>query len=46
MFLYSPDYLYVAGNNIGGIVPDTLIEPSDLSREMIGWYLDTKRVIK
>ena len=46
VFLYSPDYLYVAGNNIGGIVPDTLIEPSDLSREMIGWYLDTKRVIK
>ena len=48
IFLYSPDYLYItaAGKNIQGITTSTLSDPSDLSREMPEWYLNTSRVIK
>ncbi len=46
IFLYSSDYLYVTNKNIYGLAPDTLVDPSDLSREMTGWYLTTARVLK
>jgi peptide/nickel transport system substrate-binding protein len=46
IFLYSPDYLYVTNKNIYGLIPDTLVDPSDLSREMTGWYLNTARVMR
>jgi peptide/nickel transport system substrate-binding protein len=46
VFLYSPDYLFVTTKNVQGIAPDLLVDPSDLSREMPGWYLNTARVLK
>lgn len=44
IFLYSPDYLFVTTKGIGGITPDVLVDPSDLSREQTSWYLATERV--
>jgi peptide/nickel transport system substrate-binding protein len=46
VFLYSSDYLHVTDKNVQGITPDILVDPSDLSREMTGWYLNTTRVLK
>ncbi len=47
VFLYSPDYLYVAGTNVYGVATDSLlIDPSDLFRSETGWYLNTARVLK
>jgi peptide/nickel transport system substrate-binding protein len=46
-FLYSPDYLYIANNNVQGITTSSLlIDPSDRFRDISGWYLDTARVLK
>ena len=46
IFLYSPDYLYLTGKEIGGIATGTLIDPSDISRNMTDWYLGTMRALK
>lgn len=46
VFLYSPDYLYISDKDVQGISPDLLVDPSNLSREMRGWYLNTARVLK
>ncbi|HVO28656.1 MAG TPA: peptide ABC transporter substrate-binding protein [Candidatus Paceibacterota bacterium] len=46
VFLYSPDYLYISSRDVQGVATGTLVDPSDLSREMTGWYLDTARVLK
>lgn len=46
VFLYSPDYLFVSGRTIGGANSSLLITPSDISREMVGWYLNTTRVVQ
>lgn len=45
-FLYSSDYLYVTDKSVQGISPDLLVDPSDISREQTGWYLNTARVLK
>ncbi len=47
VFLYSPDYLYVAANNVRGVsTQESLGDPSDIAQQMAGWYLDTARVLK
>jgi peptide/nickel transport system substrate-binding protein len=46
IFLYSPDYVYVTNNNVQGISPDLLTDPSDRFREIANWYLNTARVLK
>jgi peptide/nickel transport system substrate-binding protein len=46
IFLYSPDYLYVSDKSIQGISPSLLVDPSDLSRAIPNWYLNTARVLK
>jgi peptide/nickel transport system substrate-binding protein len=46
IFLYSPDYLFVTDKGVQGIASDLLPDPSDLSREMTSWYLNTTRVMK
>ena len=46
IFLYSPDYLYVAGKNVQGVTPQFLTDPSDRFREAGAWYLNTARVLK
>jgi peptide/nickel transport system substrate-binding protein len=47
VFLYSPNYLYVAGTNIQGVATSRLlIDPSDRFRDISSWYLDTARVLK
>lgn len=47
LFLYSPNYLYVAGTNIRGITTSTpLTDPSDRFRDVSSWYLNTARVLK
>jgi len=46
VFLYSPDYLYISEKNVQGISPALLVDPSDLSRALTGWYLNTARVLK
>lgn len=47
VFLYSPDYLYAAGNTIQGITTtDVLTDSSDRFLDVTGWYLNTARVLK
>jgi peptide/nickel transport system substrate-binding protein len=47
VFLYSPGYGYVTGNNVQGISTSTLLtDPSDRFREIPSWYLNTARVLK
>lgn len=46
VFLYSPNYLYVTNKNVQGISPDFLPDPSDRFTEIVGWYLNTARVLK
>jgi peptide/nickel transport system substrate-binding protein len=46
VFLYSPDYLFISSKNLQGVSPSLLADPSDLSRAMTEWYLNTTRVLK
>lgn len=46
IFLYSPDYLYITNKSVQGIAPGFIPDPSDMFREIGGWYLDTARVLK
>jgi peptide/nickel transport system substrate-binding protein len=46
LFLYSTNDLYAAGKNIQGIATGTLDDPSDYSREVPDWYLETTRTLK
>jgi peptide/nickel transport system substrate-binding protein len=46
-FLYSPDYLYVAGAGVQGVATGSvLIDPSDRFRTVSSWYVNTARVLK
>ena len=46
VFLYSSDYLFVTDKSVQGIQTDLLSDPSNISREMVEWYLNTARVLK
>ena len=47
IFLYSPDYVYVANNNLGGVTTSTILaDPSDHMNDVPYWYLSTARVLK
>jgi peptide/nickel transport system substrate-binding protein len=46
LFLYSPDYVYVANNNVQGVPTSSLlVDPSDRFRDIESWYLNTARVL-
>lgn len=47
VFLYSPDYLYVAAPNLGGIDTTKIINTaSDRFADINKWYVKTKRALK
>ena len=47
VFLYSPNYLYVAGANVLGITTSSVLsDPSDRFLNVGSWYLNTARVLK
>ncbi len=46
IFLFSPQYLYAANNNLQGIATGFLPAPSDRFRAAGSWYLNTARVLK
>lgn len=47
VFLYSPDYLYVADRNVQGVTTtDVLTDPSNRFLDIGGWYLNTSRIFK
>ncbi len=45
-FLYSPDYLFVTGDNVRGVSPAFIADPSDRFLSAGSWYLNTARVLK
>ncbi len=46
VFLYSPDYLYIASKNLHGLDSGFIAEPADIWRIAGKWYLNTARVLK
>jgi peptide/nickel transport system substrate-binding protein len=42
VFLYSPDYLYLADKNLKGLIPSLIREPADRFLEAHNWYLKTE----
>jgi peptide/nickel transport system substrate-binding protein len=46
VFLYSPDYLYVASKNLHGVDGGFVAEPADIFATANKWYLKTARVLK
>lgn len=46
VFLYSPDYLYVANKNLHGADSKLISEPADIFATAGEWYLKTARVLK
>lgn len=46
IFLYSPEYLYVANKNLEGVLGGSIAEPSDRFQNVANWYLKTTRVFK
>ncbi len=47
VFLYSPDYLYIATSNLGGIdTTKTINTASDRFADVTKWYVKTKRAFK
>lgn len=46
IFLYSPNYLYVASNTVKGIGVSRVNSPSYRLSNANRWYIDTKRVFK
>ncbi|MDP2599060.1 MAG: peptide ABC transporter substrate-binding protein [Candidatus Liptonbacteria bacterium] len=46
IFLYSPDYLYVANKNLHGADGKQIAEPADIFSTAGEWYLKTARVLK
>lgn len=43
IFLYSPTYTYVQGNNLKGFLGTMIISPADRFNSISGWYLKTKK---
>jgi peptide/nickel transport system substrate-binding protein len=46
VFIYSPDYIYVASKNLEGLSIDHLISPSDRFLNSYLWYTETDNVWK
>ena len=46
IFLYSPNYLVLAGKNIKGIEPGTIESPFKRLEQIKSWYMKTSRVFK
>ena len=46
VFLYSPDYTYVASKNLHGAEEKLIAEPADIFADVAAWYLKTARVLK
>ncbi len=46
VFLYSPDFIYVASPEVKNIVTDTLSAPSERFNGVSSWYIETERVWK
>jgi peptide/nickel transport system substrate-binding protein len=47
IFLYSPNYLYVASPNLGGLDQARIINtPPDRFKEITKWYVKTTRIFK
>ena len=46
VFLYSPDFIYVASPDVKNIVIDNLSTPSERFNGISSWYIDTERVWK
>ena len=46
VFLYSPDYLYVATKNLGGIEQKSINNPADRFKNVSTWYVKTARALK
>ena len=47
VFLYSPDYLYVAAKGVQGVTTTGILtDPADRFLQMGSWYLDTSRIFK
>ncbi len=46
IFLYSPDYTYIANKNLKGIETKLIAEPADHLKEVAKWHLKTARVLK
>jgi len=46
VFLYSPDYLYVANKNLHGVDGGFIAETADIFATANKWYLNTARVLK
>lgn len=46
IFLYNPDYIYWASDNIKGVDTEKIIDPAKRFSNIANWYLQTKRVWK
>jgi peptide/nickel transport system substrate-binding protein len=47
VFLYSPDYLYVAAKSVHGVTTTGILtDPADRFLQIGSWYLDTSRIFK
>ncbi|MEP7162308.1 MAG: ABC transporter substrate-binding protein [Candidatus Moraniibacteriota bacterium] len=46
VFLYSPTYLYVVGNEVQGITQESINTPANRLADVTSWYINTKRVRK
>lgn len=46
VFLYSPDYLYIANKNLKGVESAAIAEPSDRFLNVEAWHLKTVRVLR
>lgn len=46
IFIYSPDYLYIANKNIQGISTPILSDTTDRFRDVPNWYLNTAIILK
>ncbi|MDO8536772.1 MAG: peptide ABC transporter substrate-binding protein [bacterium] len=46
IFLYSPDYIYIADKNLRGLEAGEIAEPADIFTATNKWYLKTARVLK
>ncbi|MEA3452853.1 MAG: ABC transporter substrate-binding protein [Patescibacteria group bacterium] len=46
LFLFNPDFLYLASTNIQGIQPHLIPDPSQRFAGILDWHIKTKRVWK
>ncbi len=46
VFLFTPEYLFVANKDLRGVSSGTLLDQSDRLRDIHNWYINTARVFK